>query len=141
MPLCCFTVALLFLAFVGSMVVIVFSAMKSTDVYKEALARGKARSTCRQTSHSADGIIRGWLWKSDKRMNASIFVKGRRRPIHFDFLRCKARQKSFPSAQFFSESRGELSVSPPDYFSASLSGRPWRASFMFLRSKAAPGIL
>ena len=38
----CLTVALLFLAFVGSIVVIVFSAMKSTDVYKEALARAKA---------------------------------------------------------------------------------------------------
>ena len=42
MPLGCFTVALLFLAFVGSTAVIVFSAMKSTDVYKDALARGKA---------------------------------------------------------------------------------------------------
>ena len=42
MPLGCFTVVLLFLAFVGSIVVIVFSAMKSTDVYKEALARAKA---------------------------------------------------------------------------------------------------
>ena len=38
----CFTVALLFLTFVGSILVIVFSAMKSTDVYKEALARAKA---------------------------------------------------------------------------------------------------
>ena len=34
--------ALLFLAFVGSILMIVFSAMKSTDVYKEALARAKA---------------------------------------------------------------------------------------------------
>jgi cytochrome oxidase complex assembly protein 1 len=40
-PLGCFTVTLLFLAFVGSIVLIVFSAMKSTDVYKEALARAK----------------------------------------------------------------------------------------------------
>ena len=38
----CFTVVLLFLAFVGSILVIVFSAMKSTDVYKEAFARAKA---------------------------------------------------------------------------------------------------
>ena len=38
----CLTVALLFLAFIGSILVIVFSAMKSTDVYKEALARAKA---------------------------------------------------------------------------------------------------
>jgi hypothetical protein len=35
-------VALLFVAFVGSILVIVFSAMKSTDVYKESLARAKA---------------------------------------------------------------------------------------------------
>jgi Cytochrome oxidase complex assembly protein 1 len=41
-PLGCFSVALLFLAFVGSILVIVFSAMKSTEVYKEALARAKA---------------------------------------------------------------------------------------------------
>jgi hypothetical protein len=41
-PLSCFTVALLFLAFIGSILVIVFSAMKSPDVYKEALARAKA---------------------------------------------------------------------------------------------------
>jgi hypothetical protein len=41
-PLGCLSVALLFLAFVGSILVIVFSAMKSTDVYREALARAKA---------------------------------------------------------------------------------------------------
>jgi hypothetical protein len=33
---------LLFLAFIGSIVAIVFSAMKSTNVYREALARAKA---------------------------------------------------------------------------------------------------
>src|SRR5947207_844100 len=33
---------LLLLVFAGSMVVMVFSAMKSTDVYREALARAKA---------------------------------------------------------------------------------------------------
>ena len=42
MPLGCFSVALLFLLFIGSILVIVFSTMKSTDVYKEALARAKA---------------------------------------------------------------------------------------------------
>ena len=42
MPLGCFTVALLFLVFVSSGLVIVFSAIKSTNVYKEALARAKA---------------------------------------------------------------------------------------------------
>ena len=41
-PMGCLTMALLFLAFVGSILVVVFSAMKSTDVYKEALARAKA---------------------------------------------------------------------------------------------------
>ena len=41
-PLGCFTVVLLVLAFTGSIVLIVFSAMKSTDVYKQALARAKA---------------------------------------------------------------------------------------------------
>jgi len=41
-PLGCFTVALLFLVFVSSGLVIVFSAIKSTNVYKEALARAKA---------------------------------------------------------------------------------------------------
>jgi hypothetical protein len=40
-PLGCFTMVLVFLIFVGSILVIVFSAMKSTDVYKDALARAK----------------------------------------------------------------------------------------------------
>ena len=42
MPLGCFSIALMFLLFVGSILVIVFSTLKSTDVYKEALARAKA---------------------------------------------------------------------------------------------------
>lgn len=41
-PLGCLTVALMSLLFVGSILVIVFSAMKSTDVYREALARAKS---------------------------------------------------------------------------------------------------
>jgi hypothetical protein len=41
-PLGCLTTALLFIIFVGSILVIVFSAMKSTDVYKDALGRAKA---------------------------------------------------------------------------------------------------
>ena len=40
-PVGCFALMLLFLAFVGSILVIVFSAMKSTDVYKDALGRAK----------------------------------------------------------------------------------------------------
>ena len=42
MPLGCLSVAVLFVIFVGSIIVIVFSAMKSTGVYKVALARAKA---------------------------------------------------------------------------------------------------
>ena len=42
MPLGCFSVTLLFLAFVGSILVVVFSAMKSTDLCKSSLARAKA---------------------------------------------------------------------------------------------------
>jgi hypothetical protein len=41
-PLGCFTVVVVFVIFVSSILVIVFSAMKSTDVYKDALARAKA---------------------------------------------------------------------------------------------------
>jgi hypothetical protein len=41
-PVGCITVALLFLVFAGSIVLIVFSAMKSTDVYKEAVGRARA---------------------------------------------------------------------------------------------------
>ena len=42
MPAGCLTVVLLFVVFVGSILVIVFSAMKSTEVYKDALAQAKA---------------------------------------------------------------------------------------------------
>jgi hypothetical protein len=41
-PVGCFSIALLFVAFVGSVVLIVFSAIKSTNVYKDALTRAKA---------------------------------------------------------------------------------------------------
>jgi hypothetical protein len=41
-PLGCFSIALLFVVFIGSVVVIVFSAVKSTDVYKDALTRAKS---------------------------------------------------------------------------------------------------
>ncbi|PYJ11544.1 MAG: hypothetical protein DME93_09795 [Verrucomicrobia bacterium] len=40
-PVGCLSVAALFVVFVGSVVLIVFSAVKSTDVYKDALARAK----------------------------------------------------------------------------------------------------
>ena len=40
-------------------------------------------------------------------MNASIFFKGRRRPIRPDFFRWKPRPRNFRSAQFFSGLLGE----------------------------------
>ena len=42
MPVGCFGTLILFFVFVGSVALIVFSAMKSTDVYKDALAQAKA---------------------------------------------------------------------------------------------------
>ena len=42
MPLGCFGTLTLLMAFVVSIALIVFSAVKSTDVYKDALARAKA---------------------------------------------------------------------------------------------------
>lgn len=44
MPTGCLTIALLFAVFVTSIVLLVFGAMKSTDVYKDALAKAKANS-------------------------------------------------------------------------------------------------
>jgi hypothetical protein len=40
-PVGCFGTLILFVIFVGSIALIVFSAMKSTDVYKDALARAQ----------------------------------------------------------------------------------------------------
>jgi cytochrome oxidase complex assembly protein 1 len=41
-PAGCLSMLILFVAFAASIALIVFSAMKSSDVYKEALARAKA---------------------------------------------------------------------------------------------------
>src|SRR5436305_8657544 len=41
-PVGCLSVTIFFVAFVASIIFIVFSAVKSTDVYKDALARAKA---------------------------------------------------------------------------------------------------
>ena len=43
-PTGCFTILVLFLVFVASIVIIVFGAIKSTDPYKDALARAKIHS-------------------------------------------------------------------------------------------------
>jgi Cytochrome oxidase complex assembly protein 1 len=41
-PTGCLTIVILFVAFIMSIVLIVFGAMKSTDVYKDAVAKAKA---------------------------------------------------------------------------------------------------
>ena len=61
--------ALLFLAFVGSILVIVFSAMKSTDVYKEALARAKADSAVIEALGSP--IKDGFLMSGNTNVNGA----------------------------------------------------------------------
>src|SRR5215467_6799075 len=68
-PLGCFTVAVLFLVFAGSIVVIVFSAMKSTDVYKEALARAKADPAVIEALGSP--IKDGFLVSGNSRVNGA----------------------------------------------------------------------
>jgi len=40
-PAGCFSILILFVAFVGAIALIVFGAMRSTDVYKDALARAR----------------------------------------------------------------------------------------------------
>jgi hypothetical protein len=75
--------------------------------FPSPVQREKGQFTCRQTSRSGDGIIRGSSWKSDKHINATNFFKSRRRPIHLDFLRWKLRPGNFRSAQFFSGLLGE----------------------------------
>lgn len=69
MPLGCFTVALLFLTFVGSILLIVFSAMKSTGVYKEALARAKANPAVTEALGSP--IKDGFLMSGNTNVNGA----------------------------------------------------------------------
>ena len=52
---------LLFLMFVGSILVIVFSAMKSTDVYKDALVRAKANSAVVEQTPETPGVRAGYV--------------------------------------------------------------------------------
>ena len=68
-PLGCATIALLFLVFVGSILVIVFSAMKSTDVYREALARAKADPTVIEALGSP--IKDGFLMSGNTNVNGA----------------------------------------------------------------------
>src|SRR5207244_9335593 len=68
-PLGCFSIALLFVVFVGSVVVIVFSAVKSTDVYKDALTRAKAHPAVIQALGSP--ITEGFLVSGNTNVNGA----------------------------------------------------------------------
>jgi Cytochrome oxidase complex assembly protein 1 len=68
-PLGCFTMLLLLVAFVGSIALIIFSAMKSTDVYKDALARAKAHSAVIEALGSP--ITEGFLVSGNTNVNGA----------------------------------------------------------------------
>ena len=69
MPLGCFSMAVLFVVFVGSVALIVFSAIKSTDVYKDALARAKANSAVVEALGSP--ITEGFLVSGNTNVNGA----------------------------------------------------------------------
>jgi hypothetical protein len=60
---------ILFVAFVGSVVLIVFSAVKSTDVYKDALARAKAHPSVIEALGSP--IKEGFLVSGNTNVNGA----------------------------------------------------------------------
>jgi hypothetical protein len=68
-PLGCLTMMLLFVAFVGSVALIVFSAMKSTDVYKDALAKAKAHAAVIEALGSP--ITEGFLVSGNTNVNGA----------------------------------------------------------------------
>lgn len=77
MPLGCFGIAVLFVVFVGSVVLIVFSAVKSTDVYKDAFARAKAHPAIIKALGSS--ITEGFLVSGNTNVNgasgeANLFI-------------------------------------------------------------------
>lgn len=68
-PAGCLSIAVLFVVFVGSVALIVFSAMKSTDVYKDALARAKANSAVIEVLGSP--IKEGFLVSGNTNVNGA----------------------------------------------------------------------
>ncbi len=68
-PAGCLTIILLFIAFVGSMVMIVFSAIKSTDLYKDPLARAKTDPAVIEALGSP--IREGFLVSGNTNVNAA----------------------------------------------------------------------
>ena len=69
MPTGCFSLLALFFAFVVSIALIVFSAMKSTDVYKDALARAQANSAVIEALGSP--IKEGFLVSGNTNVNGA----------------------------------------------------------------------
>ena len=131
MPLGCFTAALLFVIFVGSILVIVFSAMKSTDVYKDALARARADPAVIEALGSP--IKDGFLMSGNTNVNGAAGEANLAIPISGPKGKgtIYVSAKKFPLTQFFSGLSGESSVLQLDYFPGSPSGQPWRVCFMF----------
>jgi hypothetical protein len=69
MPLGCFSIAVLFVLFVGSVVLIVLSTVKSTVVYKNALARARAEpSVIEELGSSVTG---GFLVSGNTNVNGA----------------------------------------------------------------------
>ena len=68
-PVGCFSMLILFVAFVGSIALIVFSAMKSTGVYKDALERARANSAVIEALGSP--ITEGFLVSGNTNVNGA----------------------------------------------------------------------
>jgi hypothetical protein len=68
-PAGCFSILVFFVAFVGSIALIVFGAMESTDVYKEALARARVNSGVIEALGSP--ITEGFLVSGNTNVNGA----------------------------------------------------------------------
>jgi hypothetical protein len=68
-PTGCLSIAVLFVAFVASVVLIVFTAVKSTDVYKDALTRAKAHPAVIEALGSP--ITEGFLVSGNTNVNGA----------------------------------------------------------------------
>src|SRR5438477_12899894 len=66
----CLTIIVLAVIFAGTIALIVFGAIKSTDVYKEALARAKANPAVIESLGSP--IIEGLLDSGNNKVNVAI---------------------------------------------------------------------
>ena len=68
-PVGCFSMLVLFVAFVGAIALIVFGAMKSTDVYKDALARARVNPAVMEVLGSP--ITEGFLISGNTNVNGA----------------------------------------------------------------------